>query len=189
METPQNTPRLLTETSLVVQQTSSFMSNDFEIQDAAGQVLARVLTTGSMGSRLLKGDRTFDLVDEQGTLLLQIKDPMDFGFDRYELFNPDGSLLATVRKQFSLLKKRLSIELPGLTLELAGSIFEYDFQIRSGDHVAATVAREWGGLRAGLTGKSRYSVTVDEQAPEPIRLAMLGALVALDLIRAKDARS
>lgn len=191
---PQPTPEtsqgasapLLTENTLVVQQTRSFMSNDFEMQSQDGRVLGRVLTTGSTAGRLLKGNRTFDLVDGNGNLLLKIVDPLDFGLDRYELLNPDGSLFAHVHKQFSLMRKRLTIELQGLTLELEGSLFEYDFNITVNGHIAARVAREWGGLVAGLRGKSRYGVNFDPGAPEPVRLAMLGGLVALDLIRAKD---
>lgn len=95
---PQPTPEtsqgasapLLTENTLVVQQTRSFMSNDFEMQSQDGRVLGRVLTTGSTAGRLLKGNRTFDLVDGNGNLLLKIVDPLDFGLDRYELLNPDG---------------------------------------------------------------------------------------------------
>lgn len=194
---PQPTPEisqqsplpLLTENTLVVQQTRSFMSNDFELQSQGGQVLGRVLTTGSTAGRLLKGNRTFDLVDSNGNLLLKIIDPFDLGLDRYELHNPDGSLFAHVQKQFSFMRKRLAIELPGLTLQLEGSLFEYDFNITVNGHVAAHVARQWGGLMAGLRGKSRYGVTFDPGAPEPVRLAIVGGLVALDLIRAKDARN
>lgn len=185
----QGSSSLLTSNTLVVQQTRSFMSNDFEMQSQDGRVLGRVLTTGSTAGRLLKGNRTFDLVDGNGNLLLKIVDPFDFGLDRYELLNPDGSLFAHVQKQFSFMRKRLTIELPGLTLELEGSLFEYDFNITVNGHVAARVAREWGGLVAGLRGKSRYGVNFDPGAPEPVRLAMLGGLVALDLIRAKDARN
>ncbi len=185
----QGSSSLLTSNTLVVQQTRSFMSNDFEMQSQDGGVLGRVLTTGSTAGRLLKGNRTFDLVDDRGNLLIKIVDPFDFGLDRYELQNPDGSVFAHVQKQFSFMRKRLTIELPGLTLELEGSLFEYDFNITVNGHVAARVAREWGGLVAGLRGKSRYGVNFDPSAPEPVRLAILGGLVALDLIRAKDARN
>ncbi|WHS51234.1 phospholipid scramblase-related protein [Rothia sp. SD9660Na] len=185
----QGSSSLLTSNTLVVQQTRSFMSNDFEMQSQDGRVLGRVLTTGSTAGRLLKGNRTFDLVDDRGNLLIKIVDPFDFGLDRYELQNPDGSVFAHVQKQFSFMRKRLTIELPGLTLELEGSLFEYDFNITVNGHVAARVAREWGGLVAGLRGKSRYGVNFDPSAPEPVRLAILGGLVALDLIRAKDARN
>lgn len=185
----QGSSSLLTSNTLVVQQTRSFMSNDFEMQSQDGRVLGRVLTTGSTAGRLLKGNRTFDLVDDRGNLIIKIVDPFDFGLDRYELQNPDGSVFAHVQKQFSFMRKRLTIELPGLTLELEGSLFEYDFNITVNGHVAARVAREWGGLVAGLRGKSRYGVNFDPSAPEPVRLAILGGLVALDLIRAKDARN
>ncbi|WP_237224383.1 LURP-one-related/scramblase family protein [Rothia nasisuis] len=186
--TPQ-LPRLLTENTLAIQQTRSFMSNDFALESQDGQILGRVLTTGSTAGRLIKGSRTFDLVDDRGALLLKIVDPFDFGFDRYELHNPDGSLFAHVQKRFSFMRKRLSVELPGLTLELEGSLFEFDFNITAGGHVAAQVSREWAGLVKGIRGKSRYGVNFDPQAPAQVRLAMIGGLVALDLIRAKDDRN
>ncbi|MDY3048226.1 MAG: hypothetical protein SOR40_00385 [Rothia sp. (in: high G+C Gram-positive bacteria)] len=181
-------PALLTENTLIVQQTRSLMSNDFSLYRSDGQLLGQVLTTGSMAGRFLAGNRSFDLVDQQGNLLIKIYDPFDFGLDRYEIHNPDGSLFAQVQKQFSFMHKRLLIQMPGLSLDLEGSLFEYDFAIRTKGHLAAQVSRQWGGLIAGLRGKSRYQVSFDPVAPEPVRLAILGGLVALDLIRAKDAR-
>lgn len=178
--------RLLTENSLVVQQTRSFLGNDFALEDTQGRVLGRVHTTGSVAGRLLKGNRSFELVDDRGQLLLTIRDPFDLGLDRYELYKPEGSLLANVQKQFSLFTKRLSIELPHLTLHLEGNLLEYSFNIMTGSTVAAQVSRQWGGLSAALRGKSRYGVDFDPQAPADVRLAMIGGLVALDLIRAKS---
>lgn len=179
-------PRLLTENSLVIQQTRSFLSNDFALEDEHGLVLGRVHTTGSVAGRLLKGTRSFDLIDDRGQLLLTIRDPFDLGLDRYELYKPDGSLLANVRKRFSLLTKRLSIELPDLTLSLEGNLFEYSFNIMAGSTVAAEASRQWGGLTAAIRGKSRYGVHLDPDAPAEVRLAIIGSLVALDLIRAKE---
>lgn len=181
-------PRLLTENSLVIQQTRSFLSNDFAIEDERGFVLGRVHTTGSVAGRFLKGNRSFDLVDDRGQLLLTIRDPFDLGLDRYELYKPDGSLLANVHKQFSFLTKRLSIELPYLTLNLEGNLLEYSFNVMAGSTVAAQASRQWGGLTAAIRGKSRYGAHLDPAAPAEVRLAIIGGLVALDLIRAKDSK-
>lgn len=183
---PPGIARLLTENSLVIQQTRSFLSNDFAIEDEHGRILGRVLTQGSVAGRFLKGNRSFDLLDDRAQLLLRIRDPFDLGFDRYELYKPDGSLLANIQKHFSLLTKRLSIELPYLTLNLEGDLFQYSFKIMAGNTVAAQTSRQWGGLSAAIRGKSRYGVRFDPAAPAEVRLAMIGGLVALDLIRAKD---
>ncbi|MFW0112552.1 LURP-one-related/scramblase family protein [Rothia sp. P5766] len=181
-------PRLLTENSLVIQQTRSFLSNDFALEDERGMVLGRVHTTGSLAVNFLKGNRSFDLVDDRGQPLLTIRDPFDLGLDRYELYKPDGSFFAHVQKHFSFLTKRLSIELPQLTLNLEGNLLEYSFNIMAGSTVAAQVSRQWGGLTSAIRGKSRYGVHLDPVAPAEVRLAIIGALVALDLIRAKDSK-
>lgn len=83
---------------------------------------------------------------------------------------------------------RASLELEGMTLELEGNFVDYDFTFTYQGRLAARVVRQWAGLMAGLRGKSRYWLELDPQAPAQVRLAILGALVGLDLMRAKADR-
>lgn len=184
---PQNqVPAFLSTDRLIFQQTRNFMGNDFQIQDEAGNVLAHLETKGSAVSRMMMGNRSFVLFDDRGVAHLQLEDVVNFIGDTFELYYPNGAPLATIRKRFTLFSQHMQIELPDLTLDLKGAILDYDFQILSGDHLAATVAREWGGFGKALMGHSKYGVTFDPQAPPLVRLAMIGGLVALDLSREKQ---
>lgn len=184
------TPSLLDHDTLVMQQTTGFMSNDFDILDAQGSTVGKVETTGSTGSRLFMGNRSFDVADRDGTPLLHLDDVVNVGRDTYELTYPDGSGLATVTKRITFLRTKIQISLVGgPELELRGNALDFDFQVFAGETVAATVSRQWGGVSRGLLGHSRYAVALDPAAPRHVRLAIIGGLIALDLIRAKADRN
>lgn len=178
-------PAVLATDHLIFQQTRNFMGNDFTIQDAQGNPLAHLETTGGTLSRFTLGTRYFTLIDHSGQELFSLEDTFDILGDYFEITYPNGSPLATVRKRFTVFSQHMEIQLPDLTLDLRGSILDYDFQIYAGDHVAATIAREWAGIGKALLGHSRYGVQFDPQAPPTVRLAIIGALVALDLVRQK----
>lgn len=176
--------------TLIVQQVSSFVTNDFEIQNPDGQVVARINTEGSLGSRLLKGDRHFTLIDASGIPVLKVRDPMNFVRDTFEIDDPEGRALAHVRKRFTFFNKRMDLELPsGAVIEMHGNVFGLDFEFRMGDKVPAKVSRNWSGIAKGFLGRSTYALNFDREAPEDLRKIILGGMVALDLIRAKESNN
>lgn len=179
-------PALLLADQLVFQQRRSFMANDFDIMDGQGQVLARLITQGDALSRMALGSRSFTLVDPAGNPLMLLEDQVNFMGDTFQLLYPDGSHLATIRKRFTFFSQQMQIELPDLTLDLRGSLMDYDFKIYAGQQTAATITRQWSGLGNALMGKSTYSVGFDPAAPPLVRIAMVGGLIALDLSREKD---
>lgn len=183
-------PRILRHDLLIMQQVTAFLSNDFEIFDPEGAVAGTIRTTGDGLSRFMLGSRSLDILDADGTEILHIEDPMDFGFDRYELSLPDGTSVATLRRRMSFLSTRMDVEITGgEALELHGEPLSFDFTFRAGDADIATVSREWGGLGRGLLGHSRYVLSFSPDLPWHARLPMLGCAVALDLVRAKGQRS
>ncbi|BAU97291.1 scramblase [Corynebacterium suranareeae] len=173
--------------TLIVQQITSFLSNDFEIYNPEGDVVIRIKTEGSLGSRLVKGDRRFTLEDAFGTPLMQVRDPMNFVRDTYEIDDANGTPIAHVRKRFTFFNKRMDIELPGgSVIEMHGNFLGFDFEFRMGDRIPAHVSRKWSGAAKGFLGRSTYAVNFDAEAPEDIRKVIIGAMIALDLIRAKE---
>lgn len=180
---------MLGQNELVLQQITGMTSNDFEITDPQERMVGRVETLGSAAGRLLKGSRALMLTEAVGTELLSILDPMDLGLDRYELRSPDGSqLIGHLQRRMSLLGTRASIDLGDRQLMLEGSWPGKDFRLMLDQTVAASVSRCWAGLGRGLLGRSRYQVSIHPEAPPRDRLAILGGIVALDLIRAKADR-
>ena len=188
---PRPGPVLLGHDTLVMQQITGFMSNDFDILDGAGeQVIGHVTTSGGGVSRFFAGSRSLDVADADGTPLLHVEDPPDIGFDRFELSTPGGAPLAEVTSRFALFSTRVGISVVGgSALELNGDMLGMDFTVEVEGFVAATVARQWGGLSRGFLGHSRYVLAIDPTAPPQVRLAIIGGCIVLDLIRQKKSRS
>lgn len=184
-------PDLLTHDTLVMQQITGFMSNDFDILDGTGEhVVGRVATSGSGLSRLFAGSRSLDVADADGMPLLHVEDPPGIGFDRFELTAPDGAPIAALRSRFSVFSTKVSMTLAeGAELELHGDVLGLDYEFRHGEAVAARAAREWAGLSRGFLGHSRYVLGFDATVPPPLRLAIVGGCIVLDLIREKKSRS
>lgn len=188
---PAPSPALLRHDTLVMQQITGFISNNFDILDASGgQVIGHVTTSGSGVSRFFTGSRSLDVADADGTPLLHIEDPPDIGFDRFELSLPGGAPLAEVTSRFALFSTRVGISVAGgPSLELNGDMLGMDFTVEVEGFVAATVARQWGGLSRGFLGHSRYVLALDPTAPPQVRLAIIGGCIVLDLIREKKSRN
>ncbi|CAM3056736.1 MULTISPECIES: LURP-one-related/scramblase family protein [Dermacoccus] len=176
---------LLQSDVLVIDQVTSFMGNDFAIMDAGGQPIGRIGTDGGALKRLALGNRELTILDTDGSLFMRIDDVMNFGRDRYVLLDPSGHQFGEVVKEFTLFSKRLTVNLPDATLQLSGSFFEREFEVVGPGGPVARVSRRWPGIGAAFLGKERYVLGFTPGVPGPTRAATLGAVVALDLIRAK----
>lgn len=177
---------LLQSDVLVIDQVTSFMGNDFAILDAQGRGIGRIRTEGGALTRLVVGNRELAILNGDGSLFMRIEDVMNLGRDRYALSDPDGQPFGEVVKEFTLFSKRLSVNLPGETLRLNGSFFEREFEVTGPGGQVARVSRRWPGVGSALLGKERYVLGFTPGVPGPTRAATLGAVVALDLVRAKE---
>jgi uncharacterized protein YxjI len=175
---------------LMMQQVTGFMSNDFAIQDGQGRPVAHIHTQGSAASRLFRGNRTFVVVDVDGIPLFTVEDPMGLGRDRYRITEPQGGPIAELTQRFAMFRTSMRISVvDGTELRLDGSLSGFAFQLMAGDVPVATVDRKWAGLGQALRGRSRYAVHVDPAMPELVRYAVIGGVIALDLIRDKANRN
>lgn len=193
MAPPADQPRatgLLAHDTLVMQQVTSFMSNDFEILDTTGEhMIGRVVTTGGGLSRFFAGSRSLEVLDADDTPLLHVEDPADLGMDRFELSAPDGAPLAELRSRFAIFSTKVSLVLEdGEELELYGDMFSLDYEFHRGEETLAGASRKWAGLERGVLGHSRYVLGMDPGTAPQLRLALIGGCIVLDLLRAKRAR-
>lgn len=180
---------LLQEDVLVIDQVTSFMGNDFSIMNAEGQPVGRITTEGGALQRMVMGNRQLAIIDTDGSLFMRIDDVMTFGRDRFVLHDPNGGQFGEVIKEFTLFSKRLTVNLPGESLSLSGSFFEREFEVTGSLGQAARVSRRWPGIGSALLGRERYVLGFTPGVPGPMRAATLGAVVSLDLIRAKEQQS
>lgn len=175
---------------LVLDQVTSFMSNDFAIRDANGAIIADIRTEGSTLARMVIGSRKLTVHDTDGTVLLRLDDVMSLGRDRFDLLDANGNRFAEIVKQFTVFRKKFTIELAGnQQLELTGNVWEREFQVQLDGHEVARVTRTWPGLAAGILGHNRYVLQLAPGLPPAVRAAVIGAAIAIDLVRAKEQRS
>lgn len=79
-------------------------------------------------------------------------------------------------------------DVDGTELQLDGSLSGFRFRLMAGEAAVATVDRQWAGLGQAFMGRSRYGVSLDPNMPEIVRYAVIGSVIALDLIRDKAQR-
>lgn len=179
-------PGLLEENLLAMQQVTSLMSNNFEIANAEGQPVGLVHTTGSAASRLLRGSRSLVVTELSGEPVLSVADSLNFWRDTFELSDATGQPLAHLRQRFAFFSTRVDMHLAdGAVVEMKGNLRGLDFDFLLGERRPARVSRQWSGLGNALLGRSTYAVEFDPEAPHPVRAAIIGGVIALDLIRHK----
>ena len=180
----------LTQTNLLVmQQVTGFLSNDFALEDSEGRAVAYGHTRGSAASRFFGGNRSFEITDLSGTPLFQVHDPMTLGRDRYRVTGPGGEPLAELVQRIAFFRTSVAVSVvDGTELQLDGSLSGFSFRLMAGETSVATVDRQWAGLGKALLGRSRYGLSLDPGMPELVRCAVIGSVIALDLIRDKQNR-
>jgi uncharacterized protein YxjI len=181
---------LVNQNILVLQQIRSFLSNDFAILDDQGRQVAAIHTEGSALSRMFAGSRELTVL-ENGNPVLRISDPPNLlARDTFTVQDGNGYPIARITKEFSFLTRRMRIELAdGSQLLCEGRLFSLDFTITQGDAVAARVARRMPGVADVLLGHDRYLLSLAPDLPPLHRGAMIGAVIVIDLLRAKESRN
>lgn len=180
---------LFSQDVLVFQQTKTLTKNDFAILDGAGGQVAHVETGGSTFGRLFAGARHLTVFSGPGNPVIQLKDTMTIGRERLEILDGQGNPLASLLKRITFFKTRITIDLQGEELEMSGNIWGFDFQINGSRGTMASVSREWSGMGNALLGKSTYALRLAPELTLIQRQAIIGSILALDLIREKQNRS
>ena len=144
------------------------IGDDFWVTDEQGN---RVFLVDGKALRLRE---TFELKDPSGAVLVTVRKKLISVHDTMEI-ERDGEVAATVRKALiSPLHHRSRIDLAdGSQLEAVGNILDKEFEISDGDRTLARVSRSWFRLR------DTYGVDVAPGEDGPLLLAVA---VCLDRI-------
>ena len=183
---------LLHQDLLILQQFRNGLSPEFNILDDQEQVVGMVGGTESGARRFFLGPREFDVLDADGSRLAHVSDVRDFWRDTYEIVRGDGSMLATVARKMAFFSHRFSIALStGEEFMVEGNFFDREFNVvnANGGGAVAQVSRERAGFAKAFLGHDRYALYYPPGTSPDRRLAILGSMISLDLMRAKDARS
>lgn len=176
---------------LIIDQVTKLFRTDFEIHEG-DEVVGQITTLGSPMARLFGGHREFLVSEPDGTQVLRLKDVMNFmSRDTFEVLDGADRSLGTLRREFTLVHKKMSF-IPvdgGDRLEVRGSFFGHEYAIAVRNEPVAQISRLWAGLTQSLIGGQRYAVTFLPGASPRLRQIILGTVIAIDLVRAKDAGS
>jgi len=183
-------PGLLHQDLLILQQLRSGLSPEFDILDDQEQVVGMVSGTESGARQFLLGPREFDVLDADGRRLAHVTDVRELWRDTYEIVRGDGSMLAIVTRKLGFFSHRFSIELiTGEVFMAKGDFFGREFSVVDAvdEEIVAQASRERAGFVKALLGHDRYALYYPVETSPDRRLAILGGMIALDLMRAKNA--
>lgn len=178
---------LLNHNTVILQQVRNFMKDNFDILDANGRVIGYVEAEGSTLGRMLMGSRSLLVRDFDGTELFRIKDPVNFGFDTFEVYDATSShMLAKVKTRLSFLRARLDLSISGFRLcDVEGSFWGFSYSILADGHPIANIDRQWSGFNREMLGHQRYALNMNPGLPPAAHASIIGTAIALDLMRKK----
>jgi uncharacterized protein YxjI len=158
----------------------------FFAEEQAGE-LAEILSRF-----ILKSARPFTIVIEspEGQPVLKLERPFRFYFHELRIWNGQGTLLGTVRRQFSLLDRRYSVteNTGGARYDLHGPFFRpWTFKILRGGQGCGVIKKKWGGLtREFFTDADGFGIEFPGNASVQAKSVLLGAVFLLDFVHFED---
>lgn len=184
-------PELLSHDVVYLQQQRQLWRNDFSILDGQGRVIGQVVGTDTGADRFFLGNRNFVLLDSSQQVLAHLHDPFNWGRDTFSITLPDGQPVAHLRKEFSVFRKRISLALgDGTPLEVTGSFWDRVFEISdTAGNPMARADRKRRTLSEAFLGRDMYQINLTPGLPPGPRLAILAAIIAVDLIRDKEEKA
>jgi len=141
----------------------------FTVKDAAGNDVYFI--EGSF----LKIPKTFSIRDSRGKEVALIT-KKTFSFLPTFFVELDGKQMITIKKEFTFLRSRYTIDAAGL--EVQGNWWDMDFIVMKSGNVVGEVSKKW------FTWGDSYEVTIYE---EELATVIIALVVAIDRVKADEA--
>lgn len=164
--------------------------NKYAVFSSSGEQLYYAAEVGGnlLVRLFLKAWRPFEIavVKPNNTMALTLKSPFRFYFREIEIYNASGSLLGCIKRQFSILRRKYTVEdSQGRHIcELFGPILHpWTFEIREGEELFGKITKKWSGLlKEGFTDADNFGVTFPADWPNEIKAILLGAVFLIDFV-------
>jgi uncharacterized protein YxjI len=164
--------------------------NKYVVSDERGTELFYALEEqGSLLARLfLKAYRPFaiDVLSRDGQTLLRIERPFRFYFHTAKIFDGAGTLIGTLERHFSVLRRVYSVLSTNGTklFELFGPLLHpWTFEIREGGRQRGMIQKIWTGLaKESFTDADNFGVTFPSDWPVERKTLALGAVFLIDFV-------
>jgi len=144
-----------------------------------GSLLARWFLTALRPFRIA-------IMAEDGHLALRVTRPFRFYFHRAEVLDPQGQVLGTIERRFSMLRRIYSVaDSSGREVfQLFGPILHpWTFQIKADGVEYGKITKKWSGLlKEGFTDADNFGVTFPSDWDVRAKAIFLGAVFLIDFV-------
>lgn len=163
--------------------------NRYSVQDPAGRQLYWAAEESSLFWRLLLHTlrpfvmRVFSLAGEP---VLRIVKPFRFYFHEAAVYTEAGALLGSVKREFTLVRKRFTVTDPGgaVLYDINAPILHpWTFGISRNGAECGQIVKRWSGLaKESFTDADNFSVVFPPEAGGAHKALLLGALFLIDMV-------
>jgi uncharacterized protein YxjI len=126
------------------------------------------------------------LVDLAGQEVMRVVRSFRFYFHQIEVLAPGGAPLGSVRRRFTLLRRRYDVLDPtgNVLFELFGPLLRpWTFEIRQGGQSRGKISKKWSGLvKEAFTDADNFGIDFPPQAPAAHKALLLGAVFLIDFV-------
>ena len=165
--------------------------NAYMVFDAQGRELYTAVEDGGffLWRWILKALRPFVILlllpDQRSAI--KVKRYFRFFFHSADIFDANDRLLGTIKRRFSILRKKYSILDPSgnETYQLFGPILHpWTFEIRDeADNEYGKITKKWSGLlKEGFTDADNFGVIFPREWPVERKALFLGAVFLIDFV-------
>ena len=164
--------------------------NKYVVLDSSGERLYIAVEEG--GSTLLriffKALRPFEInvLTFDGKSILKLKRPFRFFFHKLYVLDSHGTLLGTIERQFSILRRIYSVlnNSGEEIFQLFGPILHpWTFEVRKDYREYGKITKKWSGLlKESFTDADNFSVTFPDDWDITLKALLLGAVFLIDFV-------
>ncbi len=164
--------------------------NKYVVSDERGtELFYAIEERGSVLARLfLKAYRPFAIhvMSRDGETLLRIERPFRFYFHTAKIFDGAGTVIGTLERHFSVLRRVYSVLSTGgdKLFDLFGPLFHpWTFEILEGGRQRGMIQKKWTGLaKETFTDADNFGVTFPSDWPVERKTLALGAVFLIDFV-------
>lgn len=173
---------------------SAELKNAYRMFDERGAQLFEVKELGSgtkeLLTRLILGPtRPFEMgvFDPNGAQVLRLKRTFRFVFHHLEIQDARGTVLGTVEREWSWLRRIYKIRDPRgvIVARFVGPFFRpWTFEVRTEDgRTIGAIQKKWSGFgRELFTDADNFAVEMQDVADPALRALITGAVVLIDVV-------
>ena len=167
--------------------------NKYEVTDHWGNPVFQVEEEGGGFARVLTRflltalrPFTMHLFSPDGKGLLLFKRPFRFFFHQLDICKANGSPLGTVKRRFSILRRRYSVlDRHGREMfQLFGPLLRpWTFLIKNGEQELGKIVKKWSGLfKEAVTDADNFGINFPQGIDLGKKAVLLGAVFLIDFV-------